>query len=94
MLHVLSSAGASVLGFGYISMFCYLPFSLIWGPKVKGNPWPATGLEWEAAPCPPPPHNFDAIPVVTEDAYNYEHKDDAFYEQVNELESRAGDVHE
>jgi len=81
ILHIMSTAGASVLGFGYLMMFTYLPYSLIWGKKSPANPWPATGLEWEAATSPPSPHNFDHPPVVTEQAYNYAGKDDDFYMQ-------------
>ena len=31
----------------------------------------ATGLEWEATDTPPAPHNFDSVPVVTREAYDY-----------------------
>ena len=34
------------------------------------NPWGATGLEWTVQ-SPPPVHNFDQIPVVTHEAYDY-----------------------
>lgn len=79
--HVMSTAGASIMGFGYLLMFFYLPFSLIRGKKAPANPWPATGLEWEQTTSPPSTHNFDHDPVVTEEAYAYAHKDEAFYEQ-------------
>lgn len=83
MFHVMSSAGASVLGFGYLMMFFYLPFSLIKGKRAPANPWPATGLEWEETGSPPVSHNFDKDPVVTHEAYNYAHRKDAFYEDAN-----------
>ena len=70
VLHVLSTAGASVLGFGFLLMFLYLPYSLIFGPKAAANPWKAKGLEWEVA-SPPPPHNFHGDVEVTEEAYAY-----------------------
>ena len=81
ILNIMSSAGASVMGFGYLMMFIYLPLSLVIGKKSNGNPWPATGLEWEQCTSPPHPHNFAEMPVVTEEAYNYAEKDDAFYRQ-------------
>ncbi|MBV8904750.1 MAG: cytochrome c oxidase subunit I [Acidobacteriia bacterium] len=70
VLHVLSSAGASILAVGYIMPAIYLLWSLRYGPVAGRNPWGATGLEW-TIPSPPPTHNFDKIPIVTHDAYDY-----------------------
>ncbi|MBV8728390.1 MAG: cytochrome c oxidase subunit I, partial [Acidobacteriia bacterium] len=64
VLHVLSSAGASILAVGYIMPAIYLLWSLRYGPVAGRNPWGATGLEW-TIPSPPPTHNFDKIPIVT-----------------------------
>jgi cytochrome c oxidase subunit I len=70
-LNVLSTAGASVLGFGFILPAIYLYWSLTRGKKAPANPWGAVGLEWEVA-SPPPTHNFlDEVSVVNE-AYDYE----------------------
>ena len=68
--NVLSSAGASLLAFGYVLPLIYLPWSLRYGARASANPWNAKGLEWETT-SPPPPENFHATPVVTEDAYAY-----------------------
>jgi cytochrome c oxidase subunit 1 len=70
VLNVLSSAGASILGVGYLIPFCYLMWSLKKGPIAPPNPWGATGLEWQTA-SPPPTENFEVTPVVTEEAYTY-----------------------
>lgn len=70
VLHVLSTAGASVLGVAYLLPFAYLLYSLRHGAPAGPNPWQAKGLEW-TVPSPPPKHNFERIPVVTEDAYAY-----------------------
>ncbi len=75
ILHVLSSAGATVLGFGFLMILIYMPWSLIWGKRAPANPWGAKGLEWTIA-SPPPMENFDVIPEVTEGAYNYAEVDD------------------
>jgi cytochrome c oxidase subunit I len=72
VLNVLSSAGASILGFGYLLPLCYFLWSLRYGALAPANPWGATGLEWET-PSPPPTENFERTPVVTRDAYDYEH---------------------
>jgi cytochrome c oxidase subunit I len=69
VLNVMSSAGASILGVGYILPMIYLAWSLRYGKKAGANPWPATGLEWHT-PSPPPPENFLEPPVVTWGAYD------------------------
>ncbi len=70
VLNVMSTAGASILGFGYLIPMGYLVWSLWWGKVASANPWRAKGLEWNV-PSPPPTFNFDAMPVVTEEAYAY-----------------------
>jgi len=71
---VLSTAGSSVLGLGYLIPGIYLIWSLKYGAIAGPNPWGAKGLEW-TVPSPPPSHNFDEIPIVTEDAYMYHDED-------------------
>ena len=68
--NVLSSAGASILGVGYVLPLIYFVWSLNYGKKAPANPWKATGLEWETA-SPPPKHNFLETPLVTEPPYQY-----------------------
>jgi cytochrome c oxidase subunit 1 len=70
IFHVLSSGGAAILGVAYLLPLTYLIYSLRYGKSAGANPWGATGLEW-TVPSPPPKHNFDVLPVVTERAYNY-----------------------
>ena len=65
VLNVMSTAGASILAVGYVLPLVYLLFSLRRPPDAGPNPWRATGLEWQTD-SPPPVHNFDEIPVVTE----------------------------
>ncbi len=67
-LNVLSTAGASILGAGYLLPLVYLLWSLRYGTLASANPWGATGLEWQT-PSPPPSHNFDKTPIVTEEPY-------------------------
>jgi len=70
VLNVMSSAGASILGIGYLIPLIYLIWSMRYGPVAGPNPWGAKGLEWQT-PSPPPTENFDEIPIVTEEAYAY-----------------------
>jgi len=74
VLHVLSSAGASILAMGYLLPFIYLLYSLRHGQPAGPNPWGATGLEW-TVPSPPPKLNFAETPVVTRPPYDYPIKD-------------------
>lgn len=69
-LNVLSSAGASILAFGYLIPLVYLIWSLRYGPVAGPDPWGAKGLEWTTA-SPPPTENFAVTPVVTEEAYAF-----------------------
>jgi cytochrome c oxidase subunit 1 len=71
VLNVMSTAGASILAVGYLIPVIYLLWSLPYGQAAGPNPWGATGLEW-TTPSPPPPHNFETIPAVTQEAYAYE----------------------
>jgi cytochrome c oxidase subunit 1 len=73
VLNVLSTAGTSILGFGYLLPLLYLTWSLRYGPKAAANPWGAAGLEWQT-PSPPPTENFSETPHVTYEAYDYEHE--------------------
>jgi cytochrome c oxidase subunit 1 len=70
VLNVLSTAGASILGVGYVVPMIYLAWSARYGKKCSSNPWPATGLEWRTA-SPPVPENFEKTPTVTWEAYEF-----------------------
>jgi cytochrome c oxidase subunit I len=70
VLNVMSTAGASILAFGYALPMAYFLWSLKWGKRAPINPWGAKGLEWQTT-SPPPTENFDIMPVVTEPAYAY-----------------------
>jgi len=70
VLNVLSTAGASILGIGYLLPMIYLIWSMRYGPVAGANPWPATGLEWQT-PSPPPPQNFQTTPEVTWEPYDF-----------------------
>jgi cytochrome c oxidase subunit I len=74
VLHVLSSAGASILAAGYLLPMIYLAWSLKRGAIAGPNPWGATGLEWTTQ-SPPLHENFTVTPVVSEGAYEYSRRE-------------------
>src|SRR5205085_6257023 len=77
VLHVLSTAGASILGVGYVLPLVYMAWSLRYGPPAGPNPFRASGLEWQT-PSPPPEHNFEPhTPIVVTEAYHYEAPEEA-----------------
>jgi cytochrome c oxidase subunit 1 len=70
LMNILSTAGATIQGIGYVMPVFYLTASLFFGKDAGANPWRATGLEWQVG-SPPPPHNFEELPVVTHGPYEY-----------------------
>jgi cytochrome c oxidase subunit 1 len=70
VLNVMSSAGATILGVGYVIPLVYFIWSMRYGKPASDNPFGAYGLEWETS-SPPPTHNFAIPPVVTGEAYDY-----------------------
>ncbi|MGE0001975.1 MAG: cbb3-type cytochrome c oxidase subunit I [Fimbriimonadaceae bacterium] len=75
--NVLSSAGATVLGIGFLMPAFYLTASLIKGKAAGPNPWGAKGLEWENADSPPITENFERMPIVTGAVYDYDSEEDS-----------------
>ena len=71
VLNVMSTAGASILGIGYLIPLVYLAYSLRYGPVAPANPWGARGLEWRTS-SPPVTENFEETPIVTAEAYAYD----------------------
>ncbi len=70
VLNVMSTAGASILGVGYLLPLIYFIWSMRYGKLAPANPWQATGLEWQT-PSPPATENFEVTPVVTGEPYDY-----------------------
>jgi cytochrome c oxidase subunit 1 len=75
VLNVMSSAGASILGVGYLLPMIYLAWSARYGQRAGDNPFGATGLEWQTQ-SPPITHNFEHTPIVHGEAYDYEHAEE------------------
>jgi cytochrome c oxidase subunit 1 len=65
------SISAFLLG-GSILIFLvnFIWSTVIVREKETGNPWRSRGLEWQV-PSPPPPGNFEVVPVVLSGPYDY-----------------------
>ncbi len=85
VLNIFSSAGAAVLGTGMFMPVVYLILSLVFGPKAEANPWHLPGLEWRTA-SPPPTENFDKMPIVTWEAYEFGEDNGLDHEAVRSKE--------
>jgi cytochrome c oxidase subunit 1 len=62
-LNQMISRAAFVLGAAQLIFVGNFFYSLARGKRAPANPWEVGTLEWTVS-SPPPPHNFDAIPVV------------------------------
>jgi cytochrome c oxidase subunit I len=70
-LNVASTAGASLLAFGFVIVLVYLVVSLAWGKAAGRNPWGSMGYEWNT-PSPPDAENFPGTPVITHGPHEYQ----------------------
>jgi cytochrome c oxidase subunit 1 len=61
--NLISTIGAFILAVGVVLTLLNVLWSLRHGPRAGPDPWQGNTLEW-LTPSPPPPHNFDVIPVV------------------------------
>jgi cytochrome c oxidase subunit I len=65
------SISAFLLGVSMlIFVYNFVMSTLFWRHREVGNPWRARGLEWQVT-SPPPPNNFQHIPVVLSGPYEY-----------------------
>src|SRR5215469_14465927 len=71
VLNVLSTAGATVLGVGFVLPLIYLACARKYGQVAGNNPCQATGLEWQSK-SPFLVKNTTETPVVDHEAYGYE----------------------
>jgi cytochrome c oxidase subunit 1 len=70
-LNVASTAGASLLAFGFLISAIYLTHALVFGRRAAANPWRSRGYEW-LTESPPPTHNFvGPQPTYSEEPHFY-----------------------
>ena len=69
-LQVLSTVGSWIVLVTIILVFGNLIYSLFKGKKASRNPWGGVTLEWRVS-SPPPLENFETIPTVTHDPYDF-----------------------
>lgn len=79
--HLISTVGSWVLIAGLIIMFVNLIVALRKGEKATQNPWGGVTLEW-SIPSPPTHENFEKIPVVEKEPYDY-----SYYEELEEVKN-------
>ncbi len=69
-LNVASTAGASLLAFGFLIVLVYLVISLKAGKVSGANPWGSAGYEWFTQ-SPPITHNFEVTPSYERAPHDY-----------------------
>ncbi len=79
--HFLSTVGSWILILGLIIMFVNLIIALRKGERAIQNPWGGVTLEW-SIPSPPIHENFETIPVIEKEPYDYSH-----YEKLEEVKN-------
>lgn len=62
-MNLLATIGAWMLAAGVLAFLLNVFLSRRSGAIVGNDPWGGATLEW-STPSPPPPHNFDVVPVV------------------------------
>ncbi len=69
--HEISTYGYYIMAGSMVFFFVNIAYALLAGKKAPANPWGegATTLEW-TLPSPPPYHQFETLPVIT-DAHDY-----------------------
>ncbi|HET8724940.1 MAG TPA: cbb3-type cytochrome c oxidase subunit I [Anaeromyxobacteraceae bacterium] len=70
-LNVASTAGASLLAFGFTLILFYLVASLVKGRASGPNPWHSRGYEWDT-PSPPSLQNFPQTPEYDRGPHEYQ----------------------
>lgn len=71
LVNQIATLGSYVLAFASLLLVINLGVSLFKGAKASQNPFGAQTLEWTNASSPPTEFNFEALPIVTSDPYQF-----------------------
>ena len=66
----ISTVGSWILSGTIFFIMGYLIHALKYGKKATSNPWGGVTLEWHI-PSPPPLENFETIPTITHEPYDF-----------------------
>ncbi|HEX5822089.1 MAG TPA: cbb3-type cytochrome c oxidase subunit I [Solirubrobacterales bacterium] len=70
-INIWVSVSAFVLGLSMLVFLANVLYSLVIARKpAEPNPWDSKSLEWQV-PTPVPVHNFDKVPVIDSEPYDY-----------------------
>jgi cytochrome c oxidase subunit 1 len=69
-LNVASTAGSTLLAFGFLIILIYLVYALFNGEVAGDNPWDSKGYEWMTS-SPPIKENFAEIPDYSQEPHTY-----------------------
>jgi cytochrome c oxidase subunit 1 len=93
-LNVMSTAGASLLLFGFLLTGIHLAIALKLGPKAGVNPFESRGFEWNTL-SPPVKTNFEVSPTYTDGPHLYDQPRPAFSPVIAGFEPEGGaEAHE
>jgi cytochrome c oxidase subunit 1 len=68
--HQIATVGSWIMVAGILLMVWNLARGLFRKTDVPANPWGGVTLEW-SIPSPPPTENFEVLPIITEDPYQF-----------------------
>jgi cytochrome c oxidase subunit 1 len=68
--HQIATVGSWIMVAGILLMVWNLARGLFRKTEVPANPWGGVTLEW-SIPSPPPTENFEVLPTITEDPYQF-----------------------
>jgi len=69
-LNVASTAGSTLLAFGFLIILIYLLYALVRGEVAGPNPWASKGYEWLTS-SPPVKENFEAPQDYSDEPHTY-----------------------
>lgn len=88
--HLLATIGGYLVAFSVFVWVVNLVLSARRGTVAAANPWRSRGLEWQI-PSPAPEHNYETVPQVVGEPYDYGKEPAEDYVTFNPSPAPAGD---